>query len=239
MVGFSQVSLLGAISEDPKVRLSATGWPMMELRVAGEERVGGRTFFWKHRVVVPAPHVEELWETLEKGQVIFVEGSLEVWIRENQGGSSPSGNGGTKKRLEVIRPRRLHPVEGKEEEVLVDELGRLRLRTGFSQAIVGGRLFWDPIVKETDSGNLLAVLLVETWTGGRPQRLDVLAWGELGKWASRLRQGDGVLAMGPLVNRVWREGPGNGLRRSRVEALRLERLTLGEERDEPLEVGVA
>lgn len=238
-MGFSQVFLLGALSEEPKVRHSSLTITTMELKVAGEEMVRHRMLFWKHRVIVSGPQVERLQKVLKKGQVLFVEGALEVWITGGQGGGSSSNNEGASKPLEVVRAKRIYPIRRAEGEILFDELGRAHLRPGSNRAFLVGRVIRVPIVKEAHSGDLLTILGVETRVAGKVHHLDLLAWGDLGKRASGFRVGDGVWAAGFLVNRLWKNNRGDKWRRSRVEAFRLEQLALVEEEmAEPLEVGV-
>jgi single-strand DNA-binding protein len=87
---FTQVVLIGRIGQEPEVRMTQSGTPILTFRVAvdrwvGSATAGHRETDW-HNVVVFGQYGERRSKDLHKGDLIVVTGELRIRkYRDNQG----------------------------------------------------------------------------------------------------------------------------------------------------------
>lgn len=220
--GFSQVFLLGVVSTKPRVHLKNSGLHITEFLLGGQEEIGGRTLIWTHRVFLVGSRAVEFANTLEKGQIVFVQGRLEIWTELKGEGEFPLGPDTPKQSFEVVQVTDLHRLKGADMEILTNDRGWSRLRHSLNHVVLLGELARDAQLERTSEGHFVTPLMVTNLIRGRPHYLMVRAWDHLAEPASKYRRGDVLLITGRLVNKTWFNKSGKGYRRSWVHATRIE-----------------
>ena len=90
--GLNRVTLLGNVGQDPEMRTTSSGSPVLKLRIATSERYKDRSQTWQdrtewHSVVVWGKRAEALGRLIEKGTRLLVEGRLCTRTYEARDGS--------------------------------------------------------------------------------------------------------------------------------------------------------
>src|SRR5512142_50861 len=87
----NKVILIGRLGADPDIRYTPDGSPVVNFRMANDERVRGADGNWEdkpewHRVVVFGKLAENCGTYLNKGKLVYVEGRIQTrqW-EDNQG----------------------------------------------------------------------------------------------------------------------------------------------------------
>lgn len=92
MSGFNKWMGIGNLTEDPVLRHTNSGTPVLQMRIACNERYKDRDGAWKDRAeyvtcVVWGKRGEALAGILSKGRQVFVEGSLRTSSYEDRDGN--------------------------------------------------------------------------------------------------------------------------------------------------------
>lgn len=92
MSGFNKWMGIGNLTEDPALRHTNSGTPVLQMRMACNERYKDRDGNWKDRAeyvtcVVWGKRGEALAGILSKGRQVFVEGSLRTSSYEDRDGN--------------------------------------------------------------------------------------------------------------------------------------------------------
>lgn len=91
-----KASLIGNLGNDPDMRYSASGAPLLRFNVASNGRVRGQDGEWRDettwvRVTVTGNRAESLSQYLRKGTRVYVEGRLEARPWTDQQGQIRAG----------------------------------------------------------------------------------------------------------------------------------------------------
>ncbi|MGQ9736224.1 MAG: single-stranded DNA-binding protein [Thermaceae bacterium] len=229
--GLNRVYLIGTLTTHPEMRYTPGGMAVLELTLAGSERVGDesgvREIPWYHRVKLLGRQAETWGDRLEAGQPLFVEGRLSYRAWE--------ADGGRRSIVEILADF-LDPLVDGGLETESDARGQTRLKNALNQAMLMGNLTRDVELRYTPQGTPVARmgLAVNERPRGRDREgaerthfLEVQAWRGLAERAAELRKGEPILVIGRLVNDSWTSSTGERRYALRVEAVRLERLTRG------------
>jgi single-strand DNA-binding protein len=89
--GFNQATLLGTLGMDPELRMTSSGTPSLNLRMACNERYKAKDGEWKERtewisVVVWGSRADALAKLLAKGDRVFITGRIATRSYEKDGG---------------------------------------------------------------------------------------------------------------------------------------------------------
>jgi single-strand DNA-binding protein len=89
--GMNKVILLGNMGQDPELRFTKAGDPVLNLRIATTERYKEASGEWKertdwHSVVVWGKRGESLARILQKGSSVLIEGSLRTSSYDDRDG---------------------------------------------------------------------------------------------------------------------------------------------------------
>lgn len=89
--GLNRVMLLGNLGADPELRVTQGGQPVLNLRMATEEKYQDRAGAWQtrtewHSVVIWGKRGEALAKILAKGSRVFIEGRLRTSSYEGRDG---------------------------------------------------------------------------------------------------------------------------------------------------------
>lgn len=235
--GYNNVQLVGTLTQKPEMRYTGSGLAILELNLAGSDRVVGddgqmRDLAWYHRASVFGKQAEYMAEQLEAGTPVLVEGRLNYHSWDDQ------ATGQRRSRLDVnanrVEALTLGPRKG--EATLTDARGQSRLTNALNQVTIIGNLTRDADLRYTPSGQAvcrISVAVNEQFrdrTGQDQERVafvDVNAWRELAEAISELSKGDGVFVIGRLTNENWTDNEGNQRYSTRLEAQRIEYLTRG------------
>jgi single-strand DNA-binding protein len=218
-MGMNKVSLVGAVVRS-NLRNTAKLTPVMELTVAGVDRVGEKEFAWYHQVNYLGRRAERLAEVIQPGAGAIVSGTLEYRAWE-----TPEGERRTK--IEVVA-RDLEVFVPRGEDLTQDSQGNPRLTVGAVNHVqLVGNLTRDP--ERSERGPAKAGLAVNEWVPGKGGEkgsekthfFDILAWNGAGEALMELRRGDPIYVEGRLVAESWEAGDGSKRYATRVEVLRL------------------
>lgn len=88
--GYNKVTLFGYIGRDPELRMTGGGTALLKLSLGTTESYKDRQGEWKertdwHQIVVWGRQAERLGKILNKGDGVFVEGSLSTRSYDSQG----------------------------------------------------------------------------------------------------------------------------------------------------------
>lgn len=88
--GMNRVFLLGNLGADPELRVVSGGRVVLNMRLATDRNFPGRDGVWRsdttwHRVAIWGRRAEGLYTFLQKGDRVYVEGSLQTRSYEKNG----------------------------------------------------------------------------------------------------------------------------------------------------------
>jgi single-strand DNA-binding protein len=231
--GLNKVMIIGFVEQDPGVRTTPQGQPVMSFSVStsrrwttstGEPRESTEWF----NVVAWAGLAEAASKWLRKNQRIYTEGHLQTRSWEDTDGQRHS-------RTEVVATR-LIPIDHGDvmsEETLQNESGEMPLC--LNRIMVIGNLGRDPEMRYTPGGQAVTsfnLAATRTWTSANGGRRDVtewfnvISWGNLAEICNQyLTKGRRVYVEGELRTRGW-EHP-DGKKHFRTELVANEMIMLG------------
>lgn len=229
--GFNSVQLIGTVTQKPELRYTAGGLAIMDIQLAGSDRVLGddgqmRDLAWYHRVTVFSKQAEILADQLDEGVPVFVDARLNY-------NSWDDGSGQRKSRLELrgIRVNALGFGVRGSEPTLTDARGQARLKDALNTVTLIGNLTRDAELRYTPSGQAvtrLSVAVNEQYRDRSGQDkesvhyVDIQVWRELAEACGELKKGDPILVVGRLVKDNWTDNDGNKRYQDRVEGSRVE-----------------
>ena len=217
-MGMNKVILVGAVVRS-NLRNTAKLTPVLELTLAGVDKVGEKEFAWYHQVSYLGKRAERLAEVIQPGAGAIVSATLEYRAWETPEGEKRAKVEVVARDLEIFVPR---------GEDLVQDSQGCRLATGaVNQVLLVGNLTRDP--ERAERGPAKAGLAVNEWIPGKGGKkgsekthfFDILAWNGTGEALMELRRGDAVYLEGRLAVKSWEAQDGSKRYATRVEVLRL------------------
>lgn len=234
--GFNSVQLIGTITQEPTLRYTAGGLAILDLNLAGSERVTGddgqvRNSSWYHRVSFFAKPAEILADMTQVGSVMFVDARLNFrsWEQDGQKRSSLD--------LKGIRGDVMSVGMREEDDILTDKRGQPILTNALNSVTLIGNLTQDVELKETQSGIPLAKLNVAVNENYRDKNgndqesvhyVTVQLWRDMAQGCADLTKGAPVLVQGRFVTNSW-ESDGQKRYQNIIEPTRVEFLARGGE----------
>jgi len=218
-MGMNKVSLVGAVVRS-NLRTTAKMTPVLELTLAGVDKLAGREFAWYHQVNYLGKRAERLAELVQPGAGAIVSGALEYRSWETPEGEKRAKVEVVARDLEVFVPRA--------EALTQDSQGNPRLAVGaVNHVTLVGNLTRDP--ERAERGPAKAGLAVNEWVPGKGGEkgsekthfFEVTAWNGTGEALMELGRGDPVYLEGRLVAESWEAQDGGKRYATRVEVLRL------------------
>jgi len=234
--GFNSVQLVGTMTQAPEMKYTAGGLAILELNLAGSDRVVGndgqpRDLTWYQRVTVFGKQAEYLSEQLEIGTPVFVDGRLNYRTWDDPNGQKRSALG-----VNAVRVEALTHGPRKGDATLTDARGQERLVNALNQVTVIGNLTKDAELRYTPSGDAvtrfgLAVNEQYRDRNGQDQEsvhfVEINVWRELAEACAELGKGDAVFVVGPPTTDNWTDKEGNRQYKDKLEGSRIEFLTRG------------
>ena len=234
--GFNSVQLIGTLTQAPEMKYTAGGLAILELNLAGSDRVIGndgqpRDLTWYQRVSVFGKQAEYLSEQLSVGTPVFVEGRLNYRTWDDQSGQKRSALGVNAVRVEALThgPRR-------GDATITDARGQERLVNALNQVTLIGNLTKDAELRYTPSGDAVTrfgVAVNEQYRdrNGQDQEsvhfVEINVWRDLAEACAELAKGDAVFVVGRLTSDSWTDKEGNRQYKDKLEGSRIEYLTRG------------
>ena len=218
-MGINRISLVGAVVRS-SLRNTAKLTPVLELTLAGVDRLGEKELPWYHQVSYLGKRAERMLELVQPGAGAIVHGALEYRAWETPEGEKRSRVEVVARDLEVFVPRG--------EDLVQDSQGNPRLAVGaVNRVMLVGNLTRDP--ERPERGPAKAGLAVNEWVPGKGGEkgsekthfFDILAWNGAGEALMELGRGDAVYLEGRLVADSWVSQDGDKRYTTRVEVLRL------------------
>lgn len=219
MKGINQVHYIGSITQAPDMKYTGNGLAILELTVAGKERVVGadgeaRTAHFYNRCKAFGKYAEALSESFQPGDVVSVQGRLEYrsW-----------GQDGEKRSTVETLITSIQTLEGSfvTED---DRRGQPVLVDGLNSVTIGGNLTKDAELRNTPTGvavTHLSVAVNERYGSEKDQErvgfYNAQGWGELAEALGAGSKGQGVIGMGRLVGESWEDKDGNKRYGTKVE----------------------
>jgi len=234
--GFNSVQLIGTMTQAPEMKYTAGGLAILELNLAGSDRVVGndgqpRDLAWYQRVSVFGKQAEYLSEQLGVGTPVFVEGRLNYRTWDDQGGQKRSSLG-----VNAIRVEALTNGPRKGDATVTDARGQERLVNALNQVTVIGNLTGDAELRYTPSGDAVTrfgIAVNEQYRdrNGQDQEsvhfVEINVWRELAEATAELSKGDPIFVVGRLTRDSWTDKDGNRQYKDKLEGSRIEYLTRG------------
>ncbi len=234
--GFNSVQLVGTMTQAPEMKYTAGGLAILELNLAGSDRVVGndgqpRDLTWYQRVTVFGKQAEYLSEQLGVGTPVFVDGRLNYRTWDDPNGQKRSALG-----VNAVRVEALTHGPRKGDATLTDARGQERLVNALNQVTVIGNLTNDAELRYTPSGDAVTrfgVAVNEQYRdrNGQDQEsvhfVEINVWRELAEACAELGKGDAVFVVGRLTTDNWTDKEGNRQYKDKLEGSRIEFLTRG------------
>lgn len=235
--GFNSVYLVGTLTEKPTPRYTSSGLAILDLPLAGSDRVTGddgevRDLAWYHRVSVLGKQAEYLENQLDAGTPVFVDGRLNYRTWED------SSTGQKRSALDIKAIRvdvlTLGPRGG--DATIVDAKGQHRLKNAINQVIMIGNLIKDAETRHIPSGDAVTRFVVAVNEQFRDRRgedrenvhfVETTVWRDLAEACGTLQKGDPVMVMGRFVTDSWTGQDGSRNFRNKIEGMQVEFLTRG------------
>src|SRR5690625_786186 len=205
MQGFARVELMGTITQEPELRYTPAGLALLELNIAGDDRVLGddgveRMLAWYHRATVFGAFAESLANGLEVGDGVHLHGRLEYQQWKTEGGQNRSA-------VKVIAEL-LRTFAVTEDRVTRDSRGQPRLQNAVNVVSMAGNLTRDAELRYTPSGAAVTrfgVAVNEKYKvrGEERERVGYFngqVWRELAEAVGEFRRGQAVIVRGRLTN---------------------------------------
>lgn len=234
--GFNSVHLIGTLTQAPEMKYTAGGLAILELNLAGSDRVLGndgqlRDLTWYQRASVFGKQAEYLSEQLSVGTPVFVDGRLNYRTWDDQAGQKRSALSVNAARVEVLThgPR-------KGDATLTDARGQERLVNALNQVTVIGNLTSNAELRYTPSGDAVTrfgIAINEQYRdrSGQDQEsvhfVEINVWRELAEACAELSKGDPVFVVGRLTRDSWTDKEGARQYKDKLEGSRIEFLTRG------------
>lgn len=229
--GFNSVQLIGTVTQKPELRYTAGGLAIMDIQLAGSDRVLGddgqmRDLAWYHRVTVFSKQAEILADQLDEGVPIFVDARLNYRSWEDPGGQRK-----TALDLKALRVNTLNFGARGSEAVLTDVRGQSRLKNALNTITIIGNLTRDAELRYTPNGQAvtrLNVAISEQYRdrSGQDQEsvhyVEVQVWRELAEACGELKKGAPVFVIGRFVTDSWEGNDGSRRYQNRIEGNRVE-----------------
>jgi single-strand DNA-binding protein len=218
-MGINKISLIGSVVRS-NLRNTAKLTPVLELTLAGVDRLGEKEFAWYHQVSYLGKRAERLAELVQPGAGAIVHGALEYRAWETPEGEKRAKVEVVARDLELFVPRG--------EDLTEDSQGNPRLVTGaVNHVTLAGNLTRDP--ERSERGPAKAGLAVNEWIPGKGGEkgsekthfFDITAWNGTGDALLEMGRGDAIYIDGRLVAESWEAQDGSKRYATRVEALRL------------------
>jgi single-strand DNA-binding protein len=218
-MGMNKVSLVGAVVRS-NLRNTAKMTPVLELTLAGVDKVDGKELPWYHQVNYLGKRAERLAELVQPGAGAIVSGALEYRSWETPEGEKRAKVEVVARDLEVFVPRG--------EDLTQDSQGNSRLAVGaVNHVMLVGNLTRDP--ERAERGPAKTAIAVNEWVPGRGGEkgsekthfFEILGWNGTGEALLELGRGDPVYLEGRLVAESWEAQDGSKRYATRVEVLRL------------------
>lgn len=218
-MGINKVHLTGAVVRS-NLRTTAKLTPVLEITLAGVDRLGEREFAWYHQVTYLGKRAERLAGLVQPGAGAIAVGQLEYRAWETPEGEKRAKVDIVARDLEVFVPRG--------EDLTHDSQGNPRLAVGaVNQVVLAGHLTREP--ERAERGPAKTGLAVNEWVPGRGGEkgsekthfLEIQGWGDTGTVLMELGRGDPVYLEGRLVADSWEAADGSKRYATRVEVLRL------------------
>ena len=224
--GLNKVMIIGFVEQDPGVRTTAQGQPVMSFSISTNRRwitsTGEpREFTEWFQVVAWGSLAEAASKWLRKNQRIYAEGHLQTRSWEDTDGQRHS-------RTEMVATK-LIPIDHRDaisEETLQDENNETPLC--LNRVMVIGNLGRDPEMRYTPGGqavtsfNLAATRTRTSANGGRrdtTEWFNIVSWGNLAEICNQyLIKGRRVYVEGELRTRGWEQPDGKKLFRTELVA---------------------
>lgn len=234
--GFNSVQLIGTLTQAPEMKYTAGGLAILELNLAGSDRVLGndgqlRDLTWYQRASVFGKQAEYLSEQLGVGTPVFVDGRLNYRTWDDPSGQKRSALG-----VNAVRVEALTHGPRKGEATLTDARGQERLVNALNQVTVIGNLTKDAELRYTPSGDAVTrfgVAVNEQYRdrNGQDQEsvhfVEINVWRDLAEACAELGKGDAVFVVGRLTTDNWTDKEGNRQYKDKLEGSRIEFLTRG------------
>ena len=234
--GFNSVQLVGTLTQAPEMKYTAGGLAILELNLAGSDRVVGndgqpRDLTWYQRVSVFGKQAEYLSEQLNIGTPIFVEGRLNYRTWDDPSGQKRSALG-----VNAVRVEALTHGPRKGDATITDARGQERLVNALNQVTVIGNLTKDAELRYTPSGDAVTrfgIAVNEQYRdrNGQDQEsvhfVEINVWRDLAEACAELGKGDAVFVIGRLTTDNWTDKEGNRQYKDKLEGSRIEFLTRG------------
>ena len=234
--GFNSVQLIGTMTQAPEMKYTAGGLAILELNLAGSDRVIGsdgqpRDLTWYQRVTVFGKQAEYLSEQLGVGTPVFVDGRLNYRTWDDPNGQKRSALG-----VNAVRVEALTHGPRKGDATLTDARGQERLVNALNQVTVIGNLTKDAELRYTPSGDAVTrfgIAVNEQYRdrSGQDQEsvhfVEINVWRDLAEACAELGKGDAVFVVGRLTTDNWTDKEGNRQYKDKIEGSRIEFLTRG------------
>ena len=235
--GLNSVYLVGTLTEKPALRYSGGGLAILELQLAGSDRVMGddgetRDLAWYHRVSVLGKQAEYLEDQLDAGTPVFVDGRLNYrsWEDANSGQKRSALD------IKGIRVDVLTLGPRGSDATLVDAKGQHRLKNAINQVTMIGNLIKDAELRHIPSGDAVTRFVVAVNEQFRDRSgedrenvhfVEVTVWRELAEACAELQKGAPVMVRGRFVTDSWTSQDGTRNFRNKIEGMHVEFLTRG------------
>jgi single-strand DNA-binding protein len=224
--GLNKVMIIGFVEQDPGVRTTPQGQPVMSFSVFTNRRWTTSTgepreFTEWFNVVAWGSLAEAASKWLKRSQRIYAEGHLQTRSWEDTDGQRHS-------RTEVVATK-LIPIDHRDappQETLPDENNETPLC--LNRVMVIGNLGRDPEMRYTPGGQAVTsfnLAATRTWTSANGGRRDttewfnVVSWGNLAEICNQyLIKGRRVYVEGELRTRGWEQPDGKKLFRTELVA---------------------
>ena len=217
MKGINTVHYVGSISKDPELKYTPGGLAILELTVAGRETLTksdgtAKTSVFYNRCKCFGKYAEALVDSFRQGDIVSVQGRLEYssWDKEGEKRST----------VETV----VSSIQTLTGRFVTDDdsRGQPVLQGGINAVTIGGNLTRDAELKYTPAGNSVTQLsiAVNERYGEESEKVgffDLQAWGELAETLAEGAKGQGVIAVGHLLNESWTDKDGNKRYGTKIE----------------------